>query len=463
VPEAASEVDIGMNQRSYKTFLLLMLAALLTFTNTDRQLLGLSMESIKADLALSDTQLGLLTGFTFALFFTLLGIPLAQLADRRDRVWLIATTTLLGGVAISLCGFAVTFTQLILIRIAVAIGEAGLLPAANSLIPDYFTSAERPRAFAFFLMGGPISGVAGYLLGGWLVETIGWRRSFVAFGLPAVVLGVLVCITLQEPRRRQFRHVEAIVRGANVSSESKGPSLVEVSKALWLNKTFRYLTLANCAFTVVSFGMSQWIAVYFSRTYHLTTTAIGAALAIVCGGGGMVGMYAGGRFASRLTGASPKAQVQIVAFSYLGTGVMNTLLVLVSGSATLGFVLFALAGLVGASGSAPVFSIQLSIVPARMRAQSLAIQLFVVNLVGMGLGPTLAGTLSDLLVPRFGADALRWTFLSFFPGYLIATWYAVRATRTVGADLARQSIKSEKDVGILGGSDGDSGGLADIL
>jgi predicted MFS family arabinose efflux permease len=171
-----------MNDRVYKRYLLGVLLLIYAFNGVDRLALGLLMQNIKADLHLSDTELGVLTGIAFALFYSLMGIPLARWADSGNRVTLIAATTALWSVAVAMCGMVGNFMQLLSVRIFVAVGEAGCVPPAHSLIADYFGRAERPRAVSIYMLGTSLSGVIGYFLAGWLNEFYGWRSTFILLG-----------------------------------------------------------------------------------------------------------------------------------------------------------------------------------------------------------------------------------------------------------------------------------------
>src|SRR5687768_16882052 len=185
--------------RGYKVYLLVLLLVICAFNYIDRLALGLVLQDIKVDLSLTDTQLGLLSGIAFALFYSIMGIPIARWADRGNRVAIITFTTALWSAAVALCGVASNFVQLLLIRIGVAVGEAGCTPPAHSLIADYFTRAERPRAVAIYMLGGQLS-VVGYLWAGWLNELYGWRVTFMLLGLPGLGLAALAWLTLREPR-----------------------------------------------------------------------------------------------------------------------------------------------------------------------------------------------------------------------------------------------------------------------
>ncbi len=173
----------------YRTYLLTLLTAILTFNFADRIALGVVMESIKRDLELSDTKLGFLSGIAFAVFYSLAGIPLARWADRSNRVTIIASTTAIWSVAVALCGAAASFAQLLLIRVFVAVGEAGCIPAGQSLIADHFDRSERPRAAARYMMGLPLALTLGYFAAGVLSQVLGWRWMFVVIAVPGPAPG----------------------------------------------------------------------------------------------------------------------------------------------------------------------------------------------------------------------------------------------------------------------------------
>ena len=191
-----------MRNTTYRNYLLAVLTVIALFNYVDRTALGLVLQNIKTDLQLSDTQLGFLSGIAFALFYSVMGVPIARWADRGNRVTIITLTTALWSVAVALCGVATSFTQLLLTRVAVAVGEAGCIPPAFSLIADYFNRGERPRASAIYGLAGVFSAVIGYFVAGWLNEFYGWRVTFVCMGAPGVALALLAWFTLREPRRQ---------------------------------------------------------------------------------------------------------------------------------------------------------------------------------------------------------------------------------------------------------------------
>ncbi len=223
-----------MNQSTYKKYLLGILLVILTCNFLDRSILAIALQDIKADLDLSDTQLGFLSGLAFAAFYSVMGIPIARWADRGNRVTIIALTTALWSVLVALCGAAATFVQILLIRVGVAVGEAGCVPPAHSLIADHFSRAERPRAVSIYMLGGPLSILIGYFLAGWLTQFYGWRMTFLLLGLPGIVLALLAFFTLREPRKLTPTRV----------SQTAAVPLREVLATLWGNKTFCHLLVA---------------------------------------------------------------------------------------------------------------------------------------------------------------------------------------------------------------------------
>src|SRR5688572_15005553 len=226
-----------MQPATYKNYLLTVLTIILTFNYLDRVALGLVFQDIKVDLQLSDTQLGFLSGIAFALFYSIMGVPIARWADRGNRVLIISLTTAIWSVPVALCGLAGSFLQLLVLRIGVAVGEAGCVPPAHSLIADYFTRSERPRAVAIYMLGGPLSAVLGYFVAGWLNQFYGWRTTFMLLGLPGLALAVLAWSTLREPRH------DVWVKRPSTHGSVDQPSLHEVYTTLRGNRTFRHLLL----------------------------------------------------------------------------------------------------------------------------------------------------------------------------------------------------------------------------
>lgn len=463
----------------YRQYLLGVLMVILAFNYVDRLALGLVLQDVKHDLALSDTQLGLLTGIAFALFYSLMGIPLARWADRGNRRLIITVTTGLWSVAVILCGFAANFVQLMLVRVGVAIGEAGCVPPAHSLIADYFDRAERPRAVARYMLGGALSVVVGYFVAGWVSEFFGWRVMFVVLGLPGVVLAVLAWTTVRETRgpqsvggsetknppnsiaasqqrRAAAPHVPtlnpqttAIPQAADVAMPKTAasqtadtglpkhiqPSLREVMSTLWRLRTFRHLLLGFSVIYFFAYGISQWQPAFFIRSFGFGTGELGTWFAVIYGLGSLAGTHLGGEWAARYAANNERLQLEATAIAYAAAGVVSVATYFAPNRfGALAAVGCATVGVAIANG--PLFATVQTLVPERMRAMAIATIYLFANLIGMGLGPLAAGLLSDLLRPVQGDESLRYALVTLCPGYGWAAWHIWRASRTVSQDLA---------------------------
>ncbi|BBE35280.1 MFS transporter [Sphingosinicella microcystinivorans] len=423
--------------------MLILLTVNLGFAFLDRVALGMLLQDIKVDLDLSDTQLGVLSGIAFALFYAVMGIPLARWADTGNRVTLLTLTTGLWSLAVGLCGVASSFVQLIFIRVGVAVGEAGAFPVGISMIADYFNRAERPRAMAIYTLGGPLALVGGYLLAGVLNELVGWRTTFMLMGAPGLLIAALAWLTLKEPRASE----SPAARGASLNADQRSgadvlptvpqeqiPSLRMVLKVLASNRTFRWLLLyISIAFFFV-YGNLQWLPSYFMRSWSFSSGEVGLWFALIFGAVGLFATWLGGELATRFAPCNERLQLLTVSFVMIACGLLSTL---VFASSHIPVVLVALTGVSLAINvsSGPIYAIIQSLVPERMRAVSMALVMLFANLVGMGLGPLATGALSDLYGEWAGAESLRYALLTMSPGYIVAAWFAWRASRTVAEDL----------------------------
>lgn len=424
-----------MKETAYKNYLLTVLLIILAFNSVDRLALGLLLQDIKVDLQLSDTQLGFLTGIAFALFYSTLGIPIARWADRGNRVTIISITTLLWSVAVAACGLAANFLQLLLIRIGIAVGEAGCVPPANSLISDYFTRAERPRAFGRYMLGWPLSVLVGFFLAGWLNQFYGWRVTFILLGVPGLALAALAQVTLREPRRGQ----SAIDAGSRIAALSPTPSsLKEVFVTLWVNRTFRHLLFSYSVASFFGVGIGQWLPAFFVRSYGLKTGELGTWFAVISGLGGLVGTYWGGEWASRRAIHNERLQLKAIAFVYCGSAVIAASIFLAP-NAHLAFGLMGVAAVAAGLTSGPLFATIQTLVSERMRAMSIALIYLFANLIGMGLGPLAAGAMSDAFRPLVGEESLRYALLALCTGYFWAAWHLWQGSTTVERDLKVQT------------------------
>lgn len=419
-----------MKPIAYKHQMLVVLLSIFAFNYVDRLALGLLLQDIKVEFALSDSQLGLLTGLAFALFYSVMGIPIARWADRGNRVTIISLTTAVWSAAVAMCALAGSFMQLLLIRVGVAVGEAGCMPPAHSLIADSFTRAERPRAVAIYMLGGPLSFVLGYFLAGWLNQFYGWRVTFIVLGLPGIALAVLARLILREPRITQ--PITATV--APAAAVLPPVSLMDVCTTLWASRTFRHLLLAFAIMSFFGWGVTQWKPAFFMRSFGLGTGELGTWFAVIYGLGGLLGTYLGGAWASRYAANDERLQLKVTAVSYSSFALISAAMYL-SPNKYMAFGLLALATVGSNLISGPLFATIQTVVPARMRAMSIALIYLFANLIGMGLGPLASGVLSDVLRPHFGEESLRYALLMLCPGYLWAGWHLWRSSKSVTDDI----------------------------
>lgn len=425
-----------MSSHSQRRYLLAILTLVLAFNYVDRYALGLVQEDIKHELALSDSQIGFMSGFAFALFYAVMGIPIARWADTGNRVRIIWVTTLLWSVAAAFCGMVTSFAQLLVARVAVAVGEAGCLPPAHSLISDYFKREGRARAVAIFMLGGPISLVIGFFAAGWINELYGWRVTFMTLACPGVALALAVALTLRDPRFRGLTDASNSGAGgaAMGAEQNPSPSWRTVYAALRNNRTFRHLLFCFAVLHFFGSGIGQWQPTFFIRSYGLSTGTLGTLFALTFGLAGLVGTYVGGELASRFAANNERVQLRSIAIACAAFSLFSALIYL-SPAYPKAFGFLAIAAFGGAAINGPMFATIQNVVPAPMRAVSIAIIYLFANLIGMGLGPLAAGALSDLFRPAVGEESLRYALLCLCPGYLWAGWHCWQAARSVGPDL----------------------------
>lgn len=416
-----------------KNYLLTLLTLILIVNYADRLVFGIVLQDIKRDLVLSDTQLGFLTGIAFALFYAVMGIPIARWADRGNRVRIISLCTTVWSVAVALCATAAGFFQMMLFRMGVAIGESGCYSTSLSLISDYFPRAERPRAVARYMLGLSLALMIGYFSAGWLNQLYGWRTTFVLFGLPGVVLGVLAWLTLKEPREIQ-KHALSASEDVSPAPAAASPSVKEVLSTLWVNPAFRNLFLAFTIWGFFANGLLQWQPAFFMRTHGMTSDQVGTWFAVVQGFGSLFGTYLGGEWASRYAARNERLQLTAIALIYASTAIIYVGIYLSSDHVP-ALLLLGLTSVIGGAGNGPLFATIQTLVPPRMRAMAVSLMYLFTNLIGLGLGPLLVGILSDALQPRFGQDSLRYALLAFAPGFFWCAWHFWCASRTVAHDL----------------------------
>lgn len=403
---------------SYRRYALFILFLTYALNYLDRQIITILAEPIKNDLGISDTQLGLLTGLAFGLVYCGFGLPIARLADRFNRVWIIGGSLALWSACTLLCGRAVNFTTLVAARMGVGIGEAGCAPVGMALISDYTPKAKRASALAFFAMGTPIGSLLGLCLGGIIADAYGWRTAFLAAGLPGIGLALVVFFTLREPRN-------AMTAQAKAANQANRPSLKDVFKYLSGTRTFWLMSFGAGVKAFISYGQAPFLAAFFLRVHGAEVAQIGAqfglkgvgvvgiGLGLIFGVFGALSNYLGGVLADRFASRDLRAYGLIPALAALAP-LPFTIAALTTGTAT-GALLFLIPHyLFGGLWFGPVLSSTQGLVPREMRATAGSIALFILNMIGIGFGSLVVGWLSDTFNHTVGlgpAEGVRWALL----------------------------------------------------
>jgi MFS transporter, Spinster family, sphingosine-1-phosphate transporter len=387
------------------------------FNFIDRQIVNILAEPIARDLGLSDTQIGLMTGLAFALFYTVLGIPIARFADRgtTSRPKVIAIALAVWSLMTALCGLAQNFGQLLLARIGVGVGEAGCTPPAHSLISDMVPPERRSSALAFYSLGIPIGTLLGMIIGGTLADFVGWREAFVIVGLPGIALALMVWFVIRDPRQAD---AAAILRNQN---QPAALPLKQALREVMLSRAFILLLFAGSAAAFLSYGKTTWTTIFFQRTHDLSPGEVGLWFGIISGVGGIVGTWLGGYLADRF-GAKNRRHVLSAPAIGMAVAVPLALLAYQAESWPVALILLFLPTVFNSFYYGPTYSAAQGLVPLRARAIAAAALLFFQNLIGLGLGPLFFGMLSDLLQPAYGAESVRYVlygaaFMGLVPAF----------------------------------------------
>lgn len=395
--------NTGTPSNSYRNYVLVMLMVVYVFNFIDRQVLVILQESIKKELHLSDTQLGVLSGFTFAIFYVSFGIPIARLADRGNRRNIVAISLGIWSMMTAFSGFAKNYIQLLLARVGVGIGEAGGSPPAHAMISDYFPPEKRSTALSIYSMGIYIGVLIGFILGGYLNQELGWRTAFFVLGIPGVIFSLLFYFTVKEPVKGSTDKVQ--------SSKGETHSLKQVLQFLYSKKTFVYLALASGLHTFCIYSMSNWAPSFLSRLHGMQNSAIGVSLGLIFGIGGMLGTFTGGFLTDHFGKKDKCYYLKIPAYAII-ISIPFVIGTLFFQETSYSLICLSIVAFLHSMFLGPVISVSHSLVPASMRAFTSAILFLVINLVGLGFGPLLVGIVSDLLKPSLGVESLRWAMAS---------------------------------------------------
>lgn len=402
------------------------LLVIYVFNFLDRQIVNILAHDISRDLKLSDTQIGLMTGLAFAVFYTVLGIPIARHADRpqTNRARLITISLGLWSLMTAACGMAQNFVQLLLARIGVGVGEAGCTPAAHSIITDAVPKEKRASAIAFYGLGIPIGSLIGMAAGGALADAIGWRNTFLAVSVPGVLFAMLLPFLLKDPGRHASDHPVG-------TQQPFFEALVQIMSS----RAF-VLVLFGASFTAfLSYGKGVWVTILFQRDFGLSAADTGFWLGITGGLSSMVGTWLGGYLADK-HGAADKRH--ILTAPALGMALAAPILFAAYyiEDWRWAVVLLMLPGLLNYLYYGPCYALAQQLVAPGQRAVATSLVVFGQNLIGLGLGPLFFGMLSDAFKPLAGEESVRWVlygaaWLGLVPAILL--W---RASKRLNAELA---------------------------
>jgi predicted MFS family arabinose efflux permease len=413
----------------YRRYALAAMTAVYMLNLVDRGLMILLLQDINEDLQLNDTQLGFLTGIAFGLFYATLGLPIARWADRGDRVTITSLAIGLWGITVMSCVAVTSYLQIVLARIAAAVGESGCKPPTYSLVGDYFPQpAERQRAMAIYLTGSPLAALVSFVVGGWLNEIYGWRLTFFIMGIPGLLLAAVIKFTLIEPRQGA---------GDERARARESPSMRLVLSTLWRRRSCRHLSIALILIYTMSLGLAPWYAAFMIRSHAMNTAELGVWFGLIFGVGGAAGTLLGGYSASRWFGGNERGAMRLCAVTVVALVPCFAAFLLVPHKHQ---ALIALVPLIAVFNLflGPAYALMQRLVAAEMRATALAVVMLLANVIGMGIGPQVVGISSDLLTPTLGTDGLRYAMLFIS---LVAVWggyHFWRVGESVGQDLCMQ-------------------------
>lgn len=434
---APAAVSPGSKGRLYRIYVLLLLTAVYTFNFIDRQIIAILSPAIKVDLGLADWQLGVLKGFAFAVLYTTLGIPIARLADRTNRVNIISIALALWSGFTALSGVCQNFVQLALARVGVGIGEAGGSPPAHSLISDYYPKEKRAGALGIYAMGIPVGVAFAYLAGGWITQTFSWRVAFAVVGLPGLILAVLLKLTVREPPRGATEAASANTFGEEGGARSflsEVGVIWRAAKHLLSIPTYRAVIFGTTAISFSAYANGNWIVDFYARSHSdFSLLTVLFALGLISGTAYALGTFLGGYLVDKLGQKSKRMYGYVPAIALLINAPLF-LVVLWHPSAVVSLIFQIPVQLTIGFYLGPAFALAQTLAPVSVRALSTAIFFFILNMIALGFGPTTAGIVSSILSGGMGEEqALRWSLTIVSVAGLIGAWYFYLVAKRIPA------------------------------
>lgn len=424
-----NSAQTAYQNKNYRYFVLGLLTLVYVFNFVDRQIVNILGQLIIEDLQLSDAQFGMLSGIAFAAIYATFGIPIARWADTGSRRNVITVSLAVWSAMTAICGSVQNFWQMFLARAGVGIGEAGCSPAAHSMVSDIFPPNKRSTALSIYSLGVYGGLLVGYMAGGYLATLYNWRLVFVIVGVPGIILAIIFRLVVKEPPRGM----------AESKKSADTPSFKAVLQLLWSRPSFKHIALGCAMHAFVNYGLSNFMPLFLGRVHLLPIAEIGTWLGLSIGFGGLIGVFCGGYFSDKLANRTGDMRWHIrvpmystliampfywLTFLYLDTGV---------GAALFYFI----PSIFGSMYLGPCISMTHGLVGLRMRAVASAILFFILNLIGLGIGPWLTGMVSDLLRPEYGDESIRYALALMVLVNFWCVFHYHRATRTLKADLAK--------------------------
>lgn len=433
-PQAASK---------YRWYVLTLLVLVYAFHHMDRQVVTLLLEPIKHEFDLSDSQLGFLAGFSYAIAFGIAGIPLGLLVDRVHRVRLLSILLTIWSGLTALCGFAGGFASLVIARIGIGAAESGGTPTNMSLIADYFRRKDRPTAMGIYYMGTQVGTIIGFAVAAVVAQQYGWRAGFLVAGVPGLLLMLLVLFTVREPRRGTADAEDAAIDSPQLApAVSEAPSSLRKALAFVWSQRAQVHTMSGVVVAMaVTAGMSAWLAPLMIRMYGINLKTAGLTLALGVATFGALGSFVGGLLASRVGSRNIANLPKLTALATFLT-VPAALLGILGGSLTLTIVGFAIQHFFNAMIVSTGYALSLELTRSNMRGTTMALLQVLCNVCGYGLGPQFVGLLSDGLHQSYGANALPYAMALLALGNIWATAHLIFAARWTPGDLLRASGRS---------------------
>ena len=413
----------------YANYVLGVLFVVYVINFIDRQIMSVFIGPIKEEFGVSDTAMGMLVGFAFAVLYTFAGIPIARWADRGNRRSIIAIGLAIWSAMTVASGLAKSFVHLVIARVGVGVGEAAGTPPAHSLIADYFPINRRGTALAIYSSGVFVGAAFAYLGGGFLREYFDWRTAFLVLGIPGLLFALVVRFTVREPPRGYSEQR---------SDENESSSFGETLSFLLSSPSWIYLIIGSSFLSISGYGVLMWGFEFYSRVHGMSPVDVGKWMALIVGVGGSLGTVLGGRLVDKLVDGAPSRSVSVPALVTL-SGLPLGIVFLLSNSQLLSLLFFFPFYLLLNVYIPMMYSTNQILAKLHMRATASAVLLFTINIVGAGAGPFIVGALSDFYAVSFGDESIRYALLTVFLVNICGAICFMLSSRRLEQDLRRAS------------------------